>query len=326
MDHGGQTGHQQRGARAAQGLGIEAWRRRLHMVTEVLQAASGRLDGLGAIRMHWHTAEILQHERDLQPPRWPGDQLPVRRGRRRGEVGRAHVRADHRVQQARAVAHGTGHRVLMAHAVRGVAAMRPGGDQPAGGLEADQAVDRGRNADRTAAVGGMGSGQDASRHGRRRTPTGPARAVGQVPGVARRAGQCWLRRHVHAELGRCGTAQDAQTGAAQASHRLAVEVGQVVDEQPAAMAQRHTLDRRVQVLDEIGHAGERPVGCGRRVGVTAAQALGEGLVQPGDRVDGRVHCPQARQRGLHHLLHGEVAAADGLGQTGRVVAPVIFER
>ena len=52
------------------------------------------------------------------------------------------------------------------------------------GFQAEQTAIRRRNTDRTAAIGGMGDGQDAGRHRCRGAARGTTGGILQVPGVA----------------------------------------------------------------------------------------------------------------------------------------------
>ena len=101
--------------------------------------------------------------------------LPGRTLRRRQEgagrrrtIGIAGLAAGHRVEQRRAVAHGDRHAMLRARAGQGLADRRQA-DPPARRLQPEQAAQRGRDADRAAAIGGMRHRQAARRDHRRRT-------------------------------------------------------------------------------------------------------------------------------------------------------------
>ena len=61
------------------------------------------------------------------------------------------------------------------------------GDPAVGGLQAEEAAEAGRDADRAAAVGAGGDGQQSPGHGRRRSPRRTARGAGEVPGIPGRA-------------------------------------------------------------------------------------------------------------------------------------------
>ena len=99
----------------------------------------------------------------------PGGALRRRQERagRRRAIGIAGLAAGHRVEQRRAVAHGDRHAMLRARAGQGLADRRQA-DPAARRLQAEQAAQRRRDADRAAAVGGVRHRQAARRDDRRR--------------------------------------------------------------------------------------------------------------------------------------------------------------
>ena len=92
------------------------------------------------------------------------------------------------------------------------------------GFEAEQAARRRRNADRSAAVGGVRQRKDARRHGRRRSPEDPPLLWGEAPGFRQGPniagsvdGEAHLRRRRFAE--------GIEAGGAIARHDGAVVTG-----------------------------------------------------------------------------------------------------
>ena len=191
-------------------------------------------------------------------------------------------------------------------------------------LETEQPALRRRDADRSAAVGGVRHRQHAG-DDRRGRPAG--RATGrmlEVPRVAAGPVQARLRVRVQPELRRRAAAHDHQPGLLAARHVGAVVVGDIVGKQAAAEPCRLALLEERQVLDQVRHAPQRrilrPIRRRRVRRFTRPLVL---LVHDG--VDGGVDLLGARDRRLQHLPCRHLAPGDQPGKRGGIVLAVLVE-
>ncbi|MNQ70589.1 hypothetical protein D3C85_852330 [compost metagenome] len=320
LRHARHAGRQQRGPEGARGReeGLVRIRRRrpFHGMPETGERARRRLHRVDAgLRRRLRARELRAH-RDAQPARRRPDGLCVGLRGRGHQERIAQLGAVHEVERGGGVAHGAADHALHAQAHQRLAVARAGADAAAAGLQPDQATGGGGHADRTAAVVGVRHGHDAGGHRRGRAPAGAARAVRQVPRVARRAAEGALGGGVEAEFRGPGAPQRGQAGAAKARHQRAVcGSRQPVAEQPAAGLAAHALGLQHQVLDEEGHAAQRTLRVVRQRGV---EKLGHG-------VDVRVECGRRLARALLRFGGADVLAADAFGQPGGVEAAVVGE-
>jgi hypothetical protein len=98
---------------------------------------------------------------------------------------------------------------------------------------------------------------DAGGNRSRRATAGAARRMVEIPWVAARAEQFGLRIRHLAEFGRAGLGEDIETGGfRERDHGRVLRRNEMAI---VAAAHRHaqTGDRRAQILDQIGHAGQR---------------------------------------------------------------------
>ena len=117
-----------------------------------------------------------------------------------------------RIEKGRSIAHAAADHMADRQAAPAFAHIRPGGIAGARRLEPDEsAIGRG-DANRTAAIGAVGHGHHAGGDGGGGPAAGAARAVLQIPGVARRTVDDRLGRRVQPELRRVGAAEDDQAG------------------------------------------------------------------------------------------------------------------
>ena len=195
------------------------------------------------------------------------------------------------VEEDRGVPHVPGHGAdrRIVEDAEGVLVGVPAGDAALGSLDAVDARQRGRDADRAAAVRALGDGGDARRHRRRGTAAGASGSARGVPGVA--------RRPEHPVLG--GAVVPVLWG-----------VG-LADDDPAAGT--HAVGAHcVRRCDSVIH--QRPLG--------EAHA-GDGL----QVLDRHRHPVQGTQlTALHHRLLGGVGLAHGVvGHHGHEGAECIVE-
>ena len=217
-----------------------------------------------------------------------------------GDRGRVHrVVTGDRLEQGGGVAHVAGER---AHLVEGggegdqaVAA-----DQPVGRLDADDAAQGRRLADRAAGVGADPERGLTGGHGRGRPAAGAARHPGRVPGVAGRPEPGVLGGGAHGELVHVGLAEDHDPGVAQpADHGGVVRRHELVQDPrpgggPDPLGHQH-------VLEGQGHPGQRAEPLAPLPGRVDLAGRLEGLVAG----DG--------QEGVQPLVGGRDPLQGGLG-------------
>ena len=158
-------------------------------------------------------------------------------------------------EERRGVAHAAGHHAVGDDPDRHVAHHLVLREPAPGRLEADQAVDRGRDPDRAAAVVGVRDRYGAGRHQRRRPADERARGVVEVPRVADRAEPRVLGGGAEAVLRQLGLAERDQPGREEHPGEVAVAPGRVGRPRRRCPAGGHPGDVDV-VLDEGGYAGE----------------------------------------------------------------------
>ncbi len=155
-------------------------------------------------------------ERDPQPPRRRADLLEKWTRRRRRPVRRGHLGAGDGVEQRRAVADAARDRVGDGEPVPELRVIRAGRGARARRLQAEEAAAGGGDADRAAAVVGVGERDDARRDGRGRASAGAARGERRIPGVPGRSVKLGFGDRQKAQLGCVGAAEGDQAGLAEA--------------------------------------------------------------------------------------------------------------
>ncbi len=273
----------------------------------------------GALRCDLDAQGVVRGDPDAQAPRVDGDLVlePTRVGRR--HVPRAAVQLGEHVQRRGGVGHGARHDT---RGRRGRHRLDPVGDAVATGLEPDQAVARGRDADRSAAVGGVRDRRHARRDRGARTARGAAGCVVRVPRVAGDAEPLRLGHGDGAELGRRRLAHEHEAGRAQARHRRVVDQLGVLGHGARPVRRRPSLDA-VQVLDRDRHAGEgrQLVGRGRRHQLGRRRSIGPGplVVAQGEGVERRVQPVDPVQVQVERLGGADPPFTDRGGQFERGV-------
>jgi len=164
------------------------------------------------------------------------------------------------VQERRAVAHRARHRMCGRRTAPPLARIRAHGVAGACGLEAEEPAARGGNADRSAAVARVRHGHHARRHRRCGATTRSARRVREAPGIPRRTEQARLGRRGETHLRRVGLPEDHEAAAFEPSGDLAVVIDHVILEERTAVAGHRPLVVRADVLEQVGHPGERAIG------------------------------------------------------------------
>ncbi len=166
-------------------------------------------------------------------------------------------------------------------------------------LQADDAAEPGRLADRAAGVGAEGEGHLAGRDGRRRAAAGAAGDSIEVPRVARHLEGTVLGGRAHGELVHVRLADQHRVRAAQAPDDVRV-------------VWRHKSCKDLAAASGAPAAGAKDVFEGDR----HARQRAERFAPAAAGVD----LPRLRQRALHvdrkERLHERVAAADGVEEPG----------
>ena len=130
--------------------------------------------------------------------------------------------------------------------------------------------------------------------------------------------QLRLAGEAQAELAGVGPAEDHHAGAFQPLDELAVFRRHDVFEELAAPRRRAAGEGGAEVLQQIGHAGERPLG----------EAAGDGLAAMvvelvGDRVDGTVARVDPFDRSLQQFLRSSFAPCNQRGQSDRIMLFIV---
>ena len=295
----------------------------LHPVAEAVEQAGGGLGGLRAQRVGVFKGDGRAHP-DAQLARVLADFGDVAGWRRpmRRHVGIAGLGAGEHIERQRGVAHREGNGPVSGAASPGL----PGGgvgDPPPRRFETDQTVGAGGNADRAAAVAGMGDAHDACGNRCSCTAAGAQHGVVGVPRVA--------RGPVEMRLGSSGALAAAELGAVRVPDADGTRFGQPASDcpglgiaivqlrQPAiALVAGFSLGRAEQILQRNRHASEQACRCsaGIELGGPLSRSI-KGLLD--DRVDRRIHLPATRDGVLNGCCSVELAGSYLLGQRSRVV-------
>src|SRR5262245_7838647 len=134
------------------------------------------------------------------------------------------------VQQQRRVAHGSSKRPIV-RAGGPEIGVRPVGHDAKRRLEAKDAAQGGRDANRAGTIRAMGNGPDTCRDGRGRTATAAARRAFELPRIASGRSEEVVARILVAEVRRVGLAENNCPGGAQATGDATVKVRDVVLEE-----------------------------------------------------------------------------------------------
>ena len=162
--------------------------------------------------------------------------------RRRGRVGIARCIARRCVERGGAVAHAARDDMRDREARPALAAIGTHRRTAACRFQPEEAAGGGRNADRAAAVAGIGERQNAGGHRRGRAARRTAGGMVEVPGIARRAIEPRLGRAGEAEFGRVGLAEDDEAGLQVAFGQCRVVIGLVAFEQCRAISRHRAVE------------------------------------------------------------------------------------
>ena len=205
-----------------------------------------------------------------------------------------------------AVTHRPRHHALNDHIERQRLRLRPVQETSTTGFEADQAVARGRDADRPPAVVGMGEGHDPGSDECAAAAGGCTGRVIGVPRIAHRLVVAELGRGVETELGQPSLADDHHAAGSVLGGDRRVLLRRLGDEAGAAVVGRQPRDVGV-VLGEGRHTSQRAevvVGrCARPVVVADLVA-----------VQLPVHRLDAGDGGLDEFTGTALTCADQLGE------------
>ena len=228
-------------------------------------------------------------ESDLEPAGRRAEFVRVRTRLRRRCIGRVVFRITRPVEHRGAVAQAACQHMIDDKSVGAVAVVGAAGIAILGGLQSDEAALRGGNADAAEPVTPMRDRHHARRDGRGGTARRTAGAVIRIPRIAADAVITPLRRARNSKFGHIGLACEDETGGAIAAHQFRVARRAVVEQKGRAVRERPAGDGKVHVLDEKGHASERPV---RKFSVRSRARLVVRLVH--DRVEFRIVALDAR--------------------------------
>jgi len=126
-------------------------------------------------------------------------------------------------------------------------------------LEADKSATGCRNADRAAAVIGMGDRHDARRNRRRGAARGTAGGMREIPGIARRAIEGGLGCRQQAEFGHIGLAENDDACLPEACGQRGIAGCGHARHEARANLRRHTGEIAQNILEEKWHTAKRPV-------------------------------------------------------------------
>ena len=181
--------------------------------------------------------------------------------------------------------------------------------------QADQAAGRRRRADRAEAVRGMGDRQHAGGHRRGSTAARARRRPIQVPEIARGAIELGFAVKAEAELATAGLAVDHHAGTLEPADMEAVLARwRQVGEEAAAAGGPGVGERRAEILEQEGHAGERPLRQARLDGLR-----GEVVELHHYRVDRRVAGLDARDGRFQRRRRADLARLHQRRETERIV-------
>ena len=187
------------------------------------------------------------------------------------------------------------------------------------GLEPGQAAQRGRDADRPAAIAARSQGHHARRRRGRRTPRGAARRASRIPGVAGRSLRQAGGVALVAELGRGRLAQHDTARGPQARHQRRVGGRRRILDVQQRTEPGGEAGRVLQVLDPDRDAGQRPDGLARRDSPVDRRRLGQRPLgvhhHPG--VELRIQLLDAPEGVGHELDRRVCTAGHPVGQVGQ---------
>ena len=239
--------------------------------------------------------------RHVEPLHVRVTRLEIRAGFPRQRFAIAVVAAGDDVEHRRRVADGARDRPDVPDVLE-AAEHRAIRDAPERGLQAVHAAERGRNADRAAAVGSERQRADPARHRRGGAAARAAGRQGRVPRIARDAEERVLGERLVAELRGVGLAKEHRAGRLQAAHRERVVLGDELLVEPGAAGGREAA-RREDILDRDGHAMERPDGLALHDGdlrFARGDPRGVGGYEA-EGVERRIDRLEAREHGVEHL-------------------------
>jgi len=264
------------------------------------------------------TVGALRREGDAQAAGFGADFLKERSCRRRGRIGIARRIACGCIERGGAVAHAARDDMRDREARPAFAAIGTHRRAAACRFQPEEAAGGGRNADRAAAVAGIGERQDAGRNRRRRAARRTAGGMVEVPGIARRAIEPRLGCAGEAEFGRIALAEDDEAGLQVALGQRRIVIGLVALEQCRAIGRHRAFEQQVQVLQQEGHAAENAVG-------QAARDLRAGLVVVlhHDGVDLRIDRFGTEDRFFEQVAGAHIAALDQGGKAQTVIFVVV---
>ena len=182
------------------------------MVAEALKQFGGVLDSGHAFRIDRLAADGAGGETDAQAAGCHAHIIGPDAFMVGGEIGIAGFRPCGNVEGDRRVAHGAADDEIGCEAGHGITDDRALRDAGAAGLEADKAGRGGGNADRPAAIIGMGERHDACRDRRRRAAGGAAGRMIRVPRIAGGSIEIAFGHRQKAELGHVGLAEGHEAG------------------------------------------------------------------------------------------------------------------
>ena len=232
------------------------------------------------------------------------------------------VVAGHRREDVGGVLHGPRERAdLIERRAEGEQAVAR--DAAVGRLEADDAAERARLADRAAGVGAERDRRQAGRHRDRGAAARPARDAIQRPRIARHAERRVLGRRAHRELVAVGLAEDDRAGRFQALDGRRGEGRHEALEDPRGGGGRHVARAEV-VLHRHRHAEQRPIGGRGVLGVERRRPrqhprridVQEGAEPAAGRV-AAIEPGDARQERLGDLRRRRLLAANRLARLAR---------
>ena len=241
--------------------------------------------------------------------------LRQRRLEGRHLVGVAGHAAGHQVQIGGGVAHAAADAALHGGAGPDVGIVRRIGAAAAGDLQSHQAVIAGRDADRAAAVAGMGERQHPGGDRGRRAAAGAAGDPLQVPGIAGWPVHRRLGGDAVAEFRHVGLADQDHAAGLGAAHHLAVMRGDGLRQEGQGVGGDRALRHQQQVLHQPGHARQRPFR--QRLAGAGPRHL-EMLDR--QRVDGVLHRFQPFDHLVDQFQGRHLAGAHQFRQVERVVA------
>ena len=224
----------------------------------------------------------------------------------------------HRIQQQGCVRRGAGQRPGhdQPGRITGAFARR---DQPAAGLQAHEPAGGGRDADRTAAVGPGGKGNQSGGHRRGAAAGGSPRAAAERVRVPRRRRDPVLAVRRQPELRDLGFAQRDHACALERRDEGAVGQRRLVVQGGAAVGRDNSGDVR-QVLEGHRHAVQQrqtgPVPRGPGMGLVRGGGVQQGLLRgDGDeRAEVPVFSGDAVQEMPRGLPRGQLAGAEGIAE------------